>query len=318
MEELDDNNNSSQSQNSEMDEQAIQSLEVESKCESTTRSTVYGIKRFKEWLNKRGLECNFGTVTAEELNELLRKFYAEIKGKKGGSLTPSTLTCLRAAIHRHLTSAPFSRCINIIRDRQFTSANNIFMAKCKLYFKAGNKKPQHKPVIGDGDMQKLNSYFLDWNKSPDKLIESVWFYLCYYFGRRGREGWASMSINSFESSIDSEGFQFVHMINTETTKNHQGGHKQADIDYTDQRMYGPGVERLEFLKTKLNPESDRLFQHPLKSYLLDQHWFRKEPMGKNTLGNMMQRISKKAGLSQVFTCHSVRASTITVLHQAGL
>ena len=33
---------------------------------------------------------------------------------------------------------------------------------------------------------------------------------------------------------------------------------------------------------------------------------------------MMTNISKKAGLSMIYTCHSVRASTITTLYQAGV
>ena len=32
----------------------------------------------------------------------------------------------------------------------------------------------------------------------------------------------------------------------------------------------------------------------------------------------MQYISQKAGLSDIYTCHSVRASTITTLFQAGI
>ena len=40
--------------------------------------------------------------------------------------------------------------------------------------------------------------------------------------------------------------------------------------------------------------------------------------GKNQLSKMMQTISKKAGLSTVYTSHCVRASMITVLFQAGV
>lgn len=39
-------------------------------------------------------------------------------------------------------------------------------------------------------------------------------------------------------------------------------------------------------------------------------------LGKNTLGTIMQRKSRKAHLSQVYTCLSVRASTITYLNHA--
>ena len=41
-------------------------------------------------------------------------------------------------------------------------------------------------------------------------------------------------------------------------------------------------------------------------------------IGKNTLSNMMQRISEKSNLSQTYTCHSVLASCITTLFLAGV
>ena len=84
-------------------------------------------------------------------------------------------------------------------------------------------------------------------------------------------------------------------------------------------MYGPGVNILKFYLSKTHPQNNRLFQHPLAAYrLLDDIWFRNEPIGKNTLSNMMQRISSKAGLSMQYTCHSVRASTISILYRAGV
>ena len=44
------------------------------------------------WWDKRKLKVDFNCVTPVELNELLRKFYAEVKSEKGQPLTPSTLT----------------------------------------------------------------------------------------------------------------------------------------------------------------------------------------------------------------------------------
>ena len=307
------------SQSSELDEQQLHEMEESSKPTSTKRATIYGIRKFTEWLEKRSKLCDFHTVTKEELNELLRKFYAEVKAaKKGGSLTPSTLTCLRAAIHRHITSAPFNRPFNIISENEFMSANNMFTARCKLYFKAGNKKPQHKPCIGDGDMVKLGTYFSNWSTNPTVLVEACWFFLCYNFGRRGREGWTAMTKKTFVEQEDSEGHEYIAPAHTEVTKNHQGGHKQTNIDYSDQRMYGPGVGIYKFYISKLNPKCERLFQTPLQSYQLASHWYSSEPMGKNPLGSIMKKISQKAGLSCIYTCHSVRASTITKLFQAGV
>ena len=167
-------------------------------------------------------------------------------------------------------------------------------------------------------MEKLSQYFMQWRSNHDILVEAAWFHLCFYFGRRGREGWASMTKDTFVFEQDAEGHEYVAFAKTETTKNHQGGYKQRDIDYSDQRMYGQGVEILKYLLGKLHPDNERLFQDPLVAYKSDGHWFKKEPMGKNTLGNIMQRISSKAGLSMRYTYHCVRASTITILYRAAI
>jgi hypothetical protein len=262
------------SQSSELNDNDLMQMEHDARPESTNRATMYGVKKFQDWLTKRGKTCDFRTISAADLNELLRKYYAEVKSSKpGNSLTPSTLNSLRAAIHRHVTNAPYSRPFNIVKDSDFTSANNIFTARCKLYFKSGNKKPQHKAAIGEGDMQKLTQYFANWKSNPQTLVEATWFFLCFFFGRRGREGWASMTKDTFVVQQDSEGHIYIAATKTEVTKNHPGGHKQTDIDYGDERMYG-GVDIYSFYLSKLNPKCNRLFQHPLLRYEAESFWYK--------------------------------------------
>ena len=65
------------------------------------------------------------TVSPTDLSEILRKFFAEVKTEKGQALTPSVLTGIRAAIHRHLTCAPLNRNINILQDSEFISVNKV-------------------------------------------------------------------------------------------------------------------------------------------------------------------------------------------------
>ncbi len=85
-------------------------------------------------------------------------------------------------------------------------------------------------------------------------------------------------------------------------------------------MCGAAVNIFKFYLTKLHEDCDRLFQHPLTTSFAPsgEVWYEKKPVGKNPLGNIMQRISKKASLSKIYTCHSVRSSTITTLFQAGI
>ena len=133
----------------------LDKLEAKGQAENTKRATSWGIKKFEKWCDKRKLKFDFSCVTPIEPNELLQKFYAEVKSEKGQPLTPSTLTGIRAAIHRQLTSAPISRSMNIMQDSEFLSANKMFEAKCKLYTKEMNPKPKHKSSIAAGDMLKL-------------------------------------------------------------------------------------------------------------------------------------------------------------------
>ncbi|CAH3132411.1 unnamed protein product [Porites lobata] len=147
-----------------------------------------------------------------------------VKTNKKTDLKPSALTGIRAAIHRTITGHPISRSINILKDVEFTQANKMFEVVCKSYYKRGNPKPQHKNPIEAGDMEKLNSYFS--NDCPDKPLEFVWFNLCYYLGRRGREGWRELTKNSLEFKHDDQNKEYVTIKHTEQTKNNQGGSKQ--------------------------------------------------------------------------------------------
>ena len=99
----------------------------------------------------------------------------------------------------------------------------MFEAKAKLT-KEMNVKPKHKQFIESGDMEKLSKYFIEgqngdgvW-KDPEKLIEFVWFSLCYNFGRRGREGWRELTKQSFEIKCDDMGSRYVTEKLTEQTK----------------------------------------------------------------------------------------------------
>ena len=112
------------------------------------------------------------------------------------------MTGIRAAIHRHLTCAPLSQNLNILQDSEFMSANKMFEAKAKLFTNENNAKPKHKSSIQSGGMQKLNRYFMGgkntdgvWKdqKDSEKLVEFIWFSLCFQFARRGREGWRELT-----------------------------------------------------------------------------------------------------------------------------
>ena len=69
---------------------------------------------------------------------------------------------------------------------------------------------------------------------------------------------------------------------------------------------------------KLNPNCTFLWQRP-KSNVPEEAaiWYDNMVVGKNTLGQLMQIISKEAQLSTFYTNHSIRATCITMLDECG-
>ena len=87
--------NLSSSQDSNLSEGEMNGMVEESKAQSTKRATSWGMNKFKKWLDKRAIVIDLKTVGEEQFNEVLRKFYAEVKNEKKGLLTPSALTGIR-------------------------------------------------------------------------------------------------------------------------------------------------------------------------------------------------------------------------------
>ena len=94
------------SQSSDLGQEQLNEIEQKAQAKSTKKATEWGLKKFDKWCEKRAIKVDLKTIDKKELNKILRKFYAEVKTEKGQALTPSALTGIRAAIHRHLTSAP--------------------------------------------------------------------------------------------------------------------------------------------------------------------------------------------------------------------
>ena len=157
----------------------------------------------------------------------MRKFYAEVKTEKGQALTPSALTGVRTAVHRHLTCAPLSQ--------------KMFEAKANLFTKENNAKPKHKSSIHSGDIQKLNQHFMEgqnkdsnW-KEAEILVESIWFSLSFHFTRRGREEWRKLTRQSFgiqqKKVMAVARNVYVTEKHSEQTRNYQGGAKQSEESF---------------------------------------------------------------------------------------
>jgi site-specific recombinase XerD len=66
--------------------------------------------------------------------------------------------------------------------------------------------------------------------------------------------------------------------------------------------------------SKLHPYNSNLWQRPKKAENVPEAlWYDSVAVGKNTLGNIMQKLSEEAKLSKPYTNHCIRATCITNL-----
>lgn len=92
------------------------------------------------------------------------------------------------AINRHLSSVRSA--FNLFADSAFNNANKVLDGVLKER-KRQEQEPavDHKEAITNGDLEKLDLYFADINRTeyPRKLAMYVWYVLTTHFCLRGGE-----------------------------------------------------------------------------------------------------------------------------------
>ena len=158
---------------------------------------------------------------------------------------------------------------------------------------------------------------------PSQPLRTAWFYIAFYFGKRGRENQRKLTSDMLVLRSTPQGRRYYEFRSNFASKNHQGG-LTYNPDESDGKMFEvPNSKRcpvktLESFLKHLNPNLQALsfndqevstkFQ-PQK----DEVWHCNSPVGKSTLENMMKNMSTSAGIAPHLTNHCVRATLVTVL-----
>ena len=236
-------------------------------------------------------------------------------------LKPSMIN-LRSGIKRHLVCQ--GRVIDLVHDADFTQANLVFSGVLKKLRKDGLDFTKHKKPVATEDMMKLYSSGVLSCEDPCALQNKVFVELSLHFARRGREGLRDLRKDSFRVMRDAGGREYICMAYNEKEKNHQGGdvssikssEKEAVMYAVDNDELCP-VKSFKLYLGKLHPECDAFFQTPNKNFKKSGVWYKKCPVGINTIGSKMSDLSKRAELSVVYTNHCLRATSATVLSHSG-
>ena len=186
--------------------------------------------------------------------------------------------------------------------------------------KTGLSRPTaHKKIITNNDMQKIATY-LQADDDAQVLQYKVWYSLGVHFVSRGLEFHHQLTLNSFSFHQDDDGREYVTLAHETQQKNVQGG--LSDIEaVSDKRMYSTGdvgcpVSALRKLMYHCDPSAPALFCR-LKPNASNDIWYTCKALSKRMFSKFMPSISEKAKCNTIYTAHSVRATAINLLSNAG-
>ena len=301
----------------------LDKIESDGVPKSTARQTLDSVKKFRKFLEQKGLCVEFEKVPCKILNDYLRLFYSELRRKDGLSYSPSSLIGIRAGLHRHLKSPDVNSETNIISDDAFYRANNMLKRMVGKYLlESGNRERKSFDCIEREDLLKIKNYF-DRSTSV-RLQEEAWFGIHFHFGLRGREMYRKLCTDSLVLDTDSTGRRYFRISHDFLSKNVKESLKKCEYENVKKaRLYEENDEKCLFKGLNLYLEKvaesgckNELFPLPMKK--CGMKWYcEKRVLGKNTFANMMSRISKNAETSKNYTNHCIRVSDVTLLHEGG-
>ena len=273
----------------EADDKLIELLKCESENKNTKQTTGYWKGICQKWAKTRGKEEQLESYDIPELNETLSQFLAELRKENGQDYKPDSLKVMQAALDRHLRSQNYPK--SILRDTEFLTSRKVLK---------GGKRPNKAKSLTKKEEQ------IPWengqlgNQTPRSLINTMWWLLTMHFGFRGRQEHHDMMVEK-----DDDRVEFI-TFSEGTTKTRQGGLRVKPRLATP-KMFATGEKRCPVARfkqyLKKRPEEMKK-TGPFYLAVIDKLqtsavWYKKTPMGKNTINNIMNTMKGDSPLKDV-------------------
>ena len=97
---------------------------------NTLKNTQWAIKIVRDWLMENDQNTEFEILTPIQLDNMLARFYVEVRSVNGEFYSKSGYVCIRAASQRHLHNPPHN--IGITRGQEVCFSCNFKSKTFKL------------------------------------------------------------------------------------------------------------------------------------------------------------------------------------------
>lgn len=200
----------------------------ESTSRSTQRQTENAVKTFRMYLRQRNLCDDFESMTDQELDQSLAKYYPEMRMENGERYQKSSFAAMRHALNRY-TLATMGR--DIMKDPTFSNSQRVFKAVCRDLKKYGKDFVAHYPSLEKNDWVRMCKYFLHGDTPTNvRLLHKVFIDLMLNFGKEMRKDLHKILKTDFEEKYDEDGKMYVTIVNGST-------HPSEAWSYRCRKMY---------------------------------------------------------------------------------
>lgn len=267
---------------------------------NTIKSTRFWLNVWRSWAEERNVSPNLEEYPPEKLDEILQRFYAEVRNKNGDHYEPESLRIMIASLERHLRDQkyPFS----ITKDYQFLQSKQVLEGRARLLREQSDKyKLKERKLTPSNAMSMLEEEDLWDNENlgsgnPRTLCQTMWWMLTKYFRLKGRDVHYSMMVEDFKLCRDERGVECI-IFNTNPTKPRQRVGFNLKRTLIRPKVLATGGPRCfvglfkEFLSRR--PPEVR-FAGPFYLSIINKPntevWYKKQRLGVHTIDRMMKNM----------------------------
>lgn len=279
-----------------------------------------------EWANEKKKPKSIENLSPEELDEVLRDFYTELKKKDGSDYEPQSLRVMQASLDRYLKNKGYK--VSIIRGREFAKSNKILKGKAiTLRHEGKGTRPSATDALTWEEEEMLWKEGRLGRHTPEVLLNTTWYLVSQHFGLRRRQENYDLRVEHFKFAKDENGRTYVTFADSNPTKTRKSSIMKLQRRMVIPRMVDTGGKRCpvsifeEFISRRPCEfkESGPLYlaiNYKPKSNI----WYKAQRMGLGKICKIMQSIVEGTSVEESnkrVADHMPRKTLVRKLDQLG-
>ena len=301
-----------------LEDDEIEEFQSKQVAKNTVKGTESAVRRLEAWYNDRyGKELVLSSINKTNASDLLKHFFLEIRDTRKDSLgeeyEPSTLSTYRNGLRRYFLERKDGESFDIGKDEDLKK--KLAAKKKQLKAEGKGNRPHRADPLDENQMEKLWTTGAVGLKTPRQLLHLVWWNNTRMLGMRGRQEHLNCKVQDFKD----QGNYYEYTERSTKTRTGETDDPKARRKYNNKIFRGNGDERDAYVALKKylshRPEGiDEFYLQPIDSPK-ENIWYKKLPMKRDGLANIMKRMAEKAEIKNEgnFTNTSGRKTAIQSL-----